>query len=184
MDCRPTLLPFATATSTCLSLLSTCSGLCPFLGISASLQYIQYLVFQPDTFEGVRSVSYGKHLSHFCRRPTLRDCRKFNHENSHLGQWNCLGEHMNVTAIAWRLLVVATRPHPNGRGLLCVLGGDGGESNSRSNTNDQYVYLVQSLFGDLCLAADRTPTPRKMSSATHFRRSLTSRAIVFVGVAG
>jgi len=36
-------------------LLSTCSGLCPFLGISASLQYFQYLIFQLDTFEGVRS---------------------------------------------------------------------------------------------------------------------------------
>jgi len=35
--------------------LSTCSGLCPFLGISASLQYIKYLIFQPDTFEGGRS---------------------------------------------------------------------------------------------------------------------------------
>ena len=51
---------------------------------------------------------------------------------------------------------------------FCVLGGDGGESNSRVNTNDQYIYLVESLFGDLCIAADRTPTPRKMSSATHF----------------
>ena len=38
-----------------LELLSTCSGLCPFPGISASLQYIQYLIFQLDTFVGGRS---------------------------------------------------------------------------------------------------------------------------------
>ena len=30
--------------------------LCLFLGISASLQFIQYLIFQLDTFEGVRSL--------------------------------------------------------------------------------------------------------------------------------
>ncbi|MGY8732897.1 MAG: hypothetical protein ACKVK0_12210 [Pirellulales bacterium] len=48
----PTLLPPATATTTCLSLLSTCSGLEPFLGISASFQFVHYLILQMDTFDG------------------------------------------------------------------------------------------------------------------------------------
>jgi hypothetical protein len=60
-------------------LLSTCSGLCPFIGISASLQYIQYLIFQPDTFEGGRSFNEPRLAdfvnNHHCSRsPVILDC--------------------------------------------------------------------------------------------------------------
>ena len=53
--CLATLLPPVTATSTCRSFRTICSGLCAFPGISASLQNVQYLIFQLDTFEGGRS---------------------------------------------------------------------------------------------------------------------------------
>ena len=38
-------------------------ALLTLLGISASLQFIQYLIFQLDTFEGVRSVWQKKRLT-------------------------------------------------------------------------------------------------------------------------
>ena len=39
--------------------LGIATGEHPFLGISASLQYVQYPIFQLDTFEGVRSIEPG-----------------------------------------------------------------------------------------------------------------------------
>ncbi len=101
----------------------------------------------------------------------------------------CLRNSCSTTELRWRCAFELTVQtgwhhevcHDNGRYPLCITSS---MISPRTRFLPRYVYLVQSLFGDLCLAADRTPTPRKMSSATHFRRSLTSRAIVFVGVAG
>ena len=58
MDCLTDALAACNGNLDLTELLRICSGLCPFLGIPVSLQNAQYLIFQLDTFERVRSVIY------------------------------------------------------------------------------------------------------------------------------